>query len=82
MTRLTLHSEEMMRRRGVKLEWIEDTLRAPTSVRIDARDPTLKLAFKQISEAQDKWLRVVYRMESITHIIITVFFDRNEEKKK
>jgi hypothetical protein len=74
--------ELMMRRRNIRLEWIEDTLRDPASERLDPRDPTLKLAFRKIPEAGDKWLRVVYRMENnIEHVVITTFFDRNQEGK-
>jgi hypothetical protein len=80
--RLTTHSEEMLQRRSIKLEWVEDTLRTPTSERADPRDPTLTLAFRQIPEAGDKWLRVVYRIENrITHVVVTAFFDRNQESR-
>jgi hypothetical protein len=72
----------MLRRRSLALEWVEDTLRDPTVVRVDDRDPSLNLAFKQIRQAGDKWLRVVYRKDKYTHIVITAFFDRNQEKRK
>lgn len=72
-TRVTAHAWLMMRRRGIALEWIEDTLRAPASVSVDERDQTLNLAFKQVLQAGDKWLRVVYRMEQHTHVVVTAF---------
>jgi hypothetical protein len=81
-TRLTAHAALMLRRRELALEWVEDTLRAPTIVREDERDPTLSLAFKQIQQAEDKWLRVVYRTDKHTHVVVTAFFDRNQEKRK
>lgn len=81
-TRLTAHAALMLQRRHIALEWVEDTLKVPTIVRDDERDPTLKLAFRQIPQAGDKWLRVVYRMENIhTHVVITSFFDRNQESR-
>ena len=80
--RLTAHAQMMLNRRELKMEWIEDTLRAATIVRHDERDPTLKLAFRQIAEAGDKWLRVVYRMDKQTHVVVTAFFDRNQENRK
>ncbi len=80
--RLTAHAVLMMRRRGIALEWIEDTLRSPASVREDVRDQTLNLAFRQIPQAEDKWLRVVYRMDKPAHVVVTAFFDRNQEKRK
>jgi Domain of unknown function (DUF4258) len=81
-TRLTAHAELMLKRRGILLEWVEDALRIPAIERQDERDPSLTLAFCQIPEAGDKWLRVVYRKEGHTHVVITMFFDRNQEKRK
>lgn len=81
-TRLTSHARLMLRRRAIALEWVEDTLRLPSIEMDDARDSTLKLAFRQIPQAGDKWLRVVYRMENNdVHVIVTAFFDRNRENK-
>ncbi len=48
----------------------------------DESDPTLNHAFGQIQQAGDKWLRVVYRMDKHTHLVVTAFFDRNQEKRK
>lgn len=81
-TRLTTHAAEMLARRGLALEWIEDTLRDPTITKTDESDPALKLAFRKIRQADDKWLRVVYRMDKSDHLIITAFFDRGMEKQK
>jgi predicted protein tyrosine phosphatase len=81
-TRLTAHAQMMLDRRELKMVWIEDTLREATIVRQDERDPTLNLAFRQIAEARDKWLRVVYRMDKQTHVVVTAFFDRNQENRK
>jgi hypothetical protein len=72
----------MLRRRGIALEWVEDTLKSPAVERKDSKDPNLSLALKQIPEAEDKWLRVVYRMDNATHVVVTAFFDRNQEKWK
>ena len=81
--RLTAHAELVLQRRGISLEWVEDTLRLPTSQRVDERDTTLTLAFRQIPEAGDKWLRVVYRMENKNiHVVVTAFFDRNQESRR
>ena len=69
----------MLKRRSLRLEWIEDALRNPTVVKVDERDPTLKLAFRKIEQAGDRWLRVVYRMDRNTHVIVTAFLDRGME---
>ena len=81
LTRLNAHATLMLRRRELALEWVEDTLRHPSITRKDERDTTLNLAFRQIPEAGDKWLRVVYRMDQHTHVVVTAFFDRNQEKR-
>ena len=80
--RLTAHAAQMTRRREIELTWIEDTLRNPTAQRADERDPSLKLSFRKIEQAGGKWLRVVYRMDNFTHLVVTAFFDRNQEKRK
>ena len=80
--RLTAHGASMMHQRRVLLQWVEDTLRDPMILRPDAKDGTLKLAFRKIPEAGERWLRVVYRLEGNTHIIVTAFFDRDQEKRK
>ena len=81
-TRLTTHARLMLQRRAIALEWVEDTLRLPSIEMDDARDSTLKLAFRQIPQAGDKWLKVVYRVEnSHVHVIVTAFFDRNQESR-
>ena len=80
-TRLTAHAELMLVRRGIALEWVEDTLRSPAVARPDERDESLMLAFSWISAAGEKWLRVVYRMEEQAHVVVTAFFDRNQESR-
>ena len=59
VTHLTAHATLMIQRRGIALEWIDDTMRTPAVVREDIADKGLTLAFRQIPEAGDKWLRVV-----------------------
>ena len=80
-TRLTAHAMMMMERRGIALNWVEDTMRTPSVVREDEKDKSLSLVFRQVPEADDKWLRVVYRMEDQTHVVVTAFFDRNQERR-
>lgn len=80
-TRLTAHAQLMMDRRRIELEWVEDTLRAPETERRDESDKSLSLAFRRIPDAGGKWLRVVYRQEGQICIVVTAFFDRNQEKR-
>jgi Domain of unknown function (DUF4258) len=72
----------MLQRRSIRFDWVQDVLVDPSSERLDERDPALTLAFRQIPEAEDKWLRVVYRIENkITHVVVTAFFERNQESR-
>ena len=79
--RLTTHARLMLERRRIELEWVEDTIREPDSTRMDESDESLTLAFRRIPSAGGKWLRVVYRHEGRTCIVVTAFFDRNQEKR-
>lgn len=80
-TRLTAHAMSMLQRRGIALEWVEGTIRSPSVARVDEKDKNLMLAFSQIPAAGDKWLRVVYRLEEHTYVVVTAFFDRNQERR-
>ncbi len=80
-TRLTAHAKLMMERRRIELEWVEDTIRAPETERTDESDKSLTLAFRRIAVSGGKWLRVVYRQEGQVCIVVTAFFDRNQEKR-
>lgn len=80
-SRLTAHAMLMIRRRAIEEEWVEETLRAPAVEKRDPNDGSLIQALRRIPEAGDKWLRVVYRMDNRTHVVITAFFDRNQEKR-
>ena len=80
-TRLTAHAQLMMERRRIALEWVEETIRDPSSVRTDDRDGRLTLAFRRIHVSDGKWLRVVYRQEGQICVVVTAFFDRNQEKR-
>jgi hypothetical protein len=80
-TRLTVHAQLMMERRHIALEWVEVTIRDPSYERTDERDKSLTLAFRQIDASGGKWLRVVYRREGQICVVVTAFFDRNQEKR-
>lgn len=80
-TRLTRHAQMMIEHRRIKLEWVEDTVREPEAERRDQSDESLMLAFRKIPELDGKWFRVVYREEGQVRIVVTAFFDRNQEKR-
>ncbi len=78
----TKHAREMMVQRNITADWIAKTLSAPEVEGIDATDSTLQFAYKRIPEFDNRWLKVIYKTESLGKKIITVFFDRGMEKQK
>ena len=78
---LTRHAEMMIERRRIERKWVEDTISEPEAEREDESDESLVLAFRRIPESGGKWLRVVHRREGQTCIVVTAFFDRNQEKR-
>lgn len=81
IARLTRHAQLMIERRRIEVKWIEDTIDAPDTTRQDDRDESLILAFRRVPEADGRWLRVVYRREGPLCVVVTAFFDRNQEKR-
>lgn len=81
IARLTRHAQLMIERRRIEVKWIEDTINAPGAKRQDDRDESLILAFRRIPDAGGRWLRVVYRREGQFCVVVTAFFDRNQEKR-
>jgi hypothetical protein len=76
------HALEMMELRNLNEEWVRQTLESPETEEIDMKDVSLKIAFRRITEFDNRWLRVVYRRDSQSMKVITVFFDRGMEKRK
>lgn len=78
----TKHALEMMDNRNIQMDWVEFTLAKPETTKIDERDTSLVLAFRKIPAFDMRWLRVVYRETEIGKLVITAFFDRNQENRK
>jgi hypothetical protein len=73
------HSLERMAERSIDPVWAERTLREPDFERHDAGESGECRAFRQIPEAGNRWLRVVYRLRGEDRFVITVFLDRKAE---
>jgi Domain of unknown function (DUF4258) len=71
----------MMVSRGIDESWVQQTVLHPETTKQDVRDASLVLAFRKIPAFDNRWLRVVYRKTEIGLLIITVFFDRNQESR-
>jgi hypothetical protein len=72
---LTEHAEKRLRRRKIKIEWIEAALTYPARTENDFEDPTLAHALVEISESGFRVLRVIYNETADPVTIVTAYFD-------
>jgi len=79
---LSLHAQVQMAERRIERQWIALAVAEPEFVRVDPRHPDVKLAFRRIGPANDRWLRVVYTERNHGLLVITAFFDRKAEKRR
>lgn len=73
---LSIHAQEALEKRQLRLEWIERTITWPDFTHPDP-DPALTRSFKRITEADGRILRVVHRARRDDILIVTVHFDRD-----
>ena len=75
---LSIHAQNSIRDRKIKIEWLENCLNSPDKIELDQIDGTVIHHLKVITEANTKVLRLVLRWnkEKISALIITVFFDK------
>ena len=75
-TILTRHAETKMHERGIRLEWIERTIRNPDWIEPEPRDSTAQRRFGPVPEFGGRMLRVVCVETESAVRVITVTFDR------
>ena len=73
---LSRHAAHVAAERGIRREWIEQTLAHPQRVEPDAEDATLFHALAVIEAFEDRVLRVIYNQKHDPWIVVTVYFDR------
>lgn len=71
---LSDHARRVVLRRGIRPEWIEQTLAQPESQLGDEADPTKFHVWKRIADAGGRALHVVYNMEA-DPVRITAYFE-------
>ncbi len=71
------HALEVMNDRGIKKEWVFETLNYPSLK--EAISTIEERYFKQIDVADKRCLKVVYN--PLDKRVVTVYFDRNMRKK-
>ncbi|MFC1617163.1 DUF4258 domain-containing protein [Candidatus Margulisiibacteriota bacterium] len=75
---LSKHFLEMINERKISDKWIKDCLEATDLVE---NEYGVRHYIKLISEANNRWLRVIINIESSPNIAITCFFDRRLRRK-
>ena len=77
--RYSKHADRRLSERGIPKAWVEATMAAPDYQTPDPKDPRLTRAYKRLSEAGGRVLRVVYVSTGMDTLIITAFLDRDAE---
>ena len=75
--RLSRHAVSVAIARGIKEQWIEETLNNPSLKIIKA--PNEVNLFSSIEENESRCLKIV--VNPISMIVVTAYFDRNMSKK-
>jgi len=73
---LSIHAQKVIFERKIKLEWIENTIKNPGSIEVDAKFVELEHKLKIVRENGNKVLRVICKMTVKPILIATAFFDR------
>ena len=75
------HAAEMLRRRGIRREWVDVAMVSPQRVERDAAEPSIVHHLRTIEECEGRVLRVFYN-EAVSPVrIVSVFLDRRMKGK-
>ncbi len=77
MVRYLPHAKEAMTKRGLRPEWVEDTIVSPNWTDSDPRHPGRIRSFKSIAAIEVRVPRVVHWLEGPDIVVLTVHPDRN-----
>jgi hypothetical protein len=78
---LSHHAAEMLRRRGIRREWMEAALASPQRVERDAVDPAIVHHLLTIEECAGRVLRVLYNEKAKPVRVVSVYLDRRMKGK-
>ena len=76
MVKLSKHTADEIKRRGILLSYIEAALTSPDRVAQDVTDPALSRSYKIIPEFGNRVRRVVYRPDGDDIFVVTAHWDR------
>jgi hypothetical protein len=71
-----------MGRHKIAPEWVERTIADPEFTRGDRTHPRRQNAFRRIPELDNRYICVVYEYFEREILVVTVFPDRDAEKKR
>jgi hypothetical protein len=74
--KLTRHAEDALVKRKIKKEWLERVLAFPQRIETDTTDPALEHRLAEISECENRVLRVIINTHTNPIRVVTLFFDR------
>jgi ribosomal protein S12 methylthiotransferase accessory factor YcaO len=77
--RYSKHAERRLIERAISKTWIETTIADPDRQFPDPRDARLTRAYKKLSAAGGRVLRVIYTTVGDDILIVTAFLDRDVE---
>lgn len=75
------HAQARLAERKINLQWVSTTLTAPMLVKPHPHDANCRCAYRTISEADGRVLKVVYNTATEPWRVITVHFDRRMRGK-
>jgi hypothetical protein len=74
------HAVRRLLERNIRRAWVEAAVTTPDWTAPDPDDPAVTRAFRAISEAQGRILRVVHRPDGVDILVLTAFFDRGAQR--
>ncbi len=78
---LSQHASEVLAERGIRLDWLEQTLDTPQLREPDPDDPQIERRYLRIPAYGDRVLRVVVNVSVEPERVVSVFFDRGMKRK-
>ncbi len=82
MIRYLSHALEAMSKRGVKPDWVADTIQQPDWTEPDAAHRGRIRSYKAIAGFSGRILRVVHWTEGADIVVLTVYPDRDALKRR
>ncbi|MCX6096724.1 MAG: DUF4258 domain-containing protein [Candidatus Bipolaricaulota bacterium] len=78
---LTEHARDALKKRQIRLEWLEQALIAPERTEKDSMDETLEHRLARIEEFGGRTLRVVVDARLTPPRVVTAYFDRRRRDR-